>query len=69
MRVLLQYFDQASQSDNKLQALLQTIQDNLQRVISFLVQRRCLIQESDAAEDQTRVALYTKSKGIIGEFW
>lgn len=79
MKVLLQYFEMSNLADQKLKAvnktalslesLQQAIQDNLQRVISFLIARRILIPPTDEEPSNERVDLYKKSKEVIGAFW
>ena len=54
-----------------LQLLQTTIQEDLQRVITFLIQRKILIAptDNDNSSGEPRVQLYTKSKEVIGAFW
>jgi hypothetical protein len=54
MKLLLSYYDVAQAN---VDALQQTIQDNLARVIAFLEQRGVLVAPSDAPSTD-RVALY-----------
>lgn len=65
MKLLLSYYDVAQAN---VDALQQTIQDNLARVIAFLEQRGVLVAPSDAPSTD-RVALYVQSKQVIAPFW
>lgn len=82
MKVLLQYFNSASQADKvikqkspsstlELESLQQTIQDNLRRVIGYLISRQILVKPDSEGSEQNsaRVDLYTKSREVIGAFW
>ena len=84
MKVMLSYFDQAKEAETVFvvnesgasteaqfsQPLQQSIQENLQRVIAFLLDQKILVQpEEGGSVAGERVELYLQSKGVIGVFW
>ena len=79
MLVLLNYADAAAsllQEETEelpsVQLLQQSIQDNIQRVMEFLLTQRLLLQSSDDqgnAVAQAKVKLYQKTKVALGLFW
>ena len=79
MLVLLNYADAAAsllQEETEelpsVQLLQQSIQDNIQRVMEFLLAQRLLLQSSDDQGNsvaQAKVKLYQKTKVALGLFW
>ena len=79
LRVLLRYAEDAtslSQGQLHNQSVLplqQAIQENIQRVMEFLLTQKLLIEEevgADASAIETQKhELYAKSKEVIGVFW
>ena len=78
LRVLLRYSEEAqglSQDNQNSQSVLplqQAIQENIQRVMEFLITQKLLLEEvsSDASQiESQKHELYTKSKEVIGAFW
>jgi hypothetical protein len=48
----------------------QSVHDNVQRVLNYLLMKGILVAPSENVSlDDERVKLYRKSKEIIGQFW
>ena len=79
MLVLLNYADQAENINSdqndfyaSVQPLQQSVQDNIQRVMEFLLSTKLLLENAPDGStpiDQDKVALYQKTKTALGLFW
>ena len=67
---MLSYAEQANQLFSETSTLHQSIKENIQRVLGYLLSKQILIAPGDSNPDSDeRVRLYNKSKEVIGAFW
>ena len=80
MLVLLNYADSTesllienTEVHTSVQPLQQSIQDNIQRVMEFLLSQKLLLERvpegDESAVSRAKVQLYSKTKVALGLFW